>query len=79
MVYNLTYTSDPVKCHLCAVLPAEAWFPRGAGGLAAGQAEAGVPAGEAGHLPHLLLPPALPLHQLGDRGAPQPHPGQHCT
>ena len=53
-----------MKYYLCAVLPAEARFSRGAGGLAAGQAEAGVQDGQAGHLPHHLLHPAT----LGDRG-----------
>ena len=65
--------------NVSSVLPAEARFPRGAGGVAAGQAEAGVPPGEAGHLPHNLLHPALPLHQLGDSGSSQPHPGQHSV
>ena len=52
---------------MCAVLPAEARFPRGAGGVAAGQAEAGVQDGQARHLPHHLLLPATPRHQLGER------------
>ena len=51
---------------MCAVLPAEAWFPRGAGGLAAGQAEARVPVRHPGH--QLPLHPATPRHTLGDRG-----------
>ena len=62
--------------NVSSVLPAEARFPRGAGGVAAGQAEAGVPGGQAGHLPHLLLHPATPRHQLGDRGQERRRQGQ---
>ena len=54
-----------------SVLPAEVWFPRGAGGATAGEAEAGVlcvqPPGQ-----HLLQPrpPALGS-QVGGRGHPE--------